>query len=242
MKSPIIGITGDVMITKFYSNFTNKRAGINNSYVKATIRSNAIPIILPISEEENAKQLVSSINGLILSGGNDVSPQIYNEEPIHPLRDINPKRDSFEMALLKEAILQGKPVLAICRGFQLLNVAYGGTLYQDVSCNSKFTIQHFQQSDPVFCIHNVETQKGSFINSVLGEKVMVNSIHHQMIKEVSPEFNVTAWSKDGVIEAIEKKDGSFVVGIQWHPEILSKNDKDMQNIFNVFVNKASKGL
>lgn len=242
MQSPIIGITGDVTFAKFFSIFLNKRAGINEAYVKAVSRTSGIPIILPVSHEKNAKKLISTVNGLILSGGNDVSPEIYGEEPLSKLSELNPLRDEFEIALLKEAIKQNKPVLGICRGFQLLNTAFGGTLYQDVSYNESCNLQHMQQTEPIFPIHSVDIKEGSIIYSILGGSVRVNSLHHQMIKNVSPDFHEVAWSKDGVIEAIEKNDGSFVIGIQWHPEIMSETSDLMQGIFNRFVNEAAKGI
>lgn len=240
MKSPIIGITGDVTIAKFFSIFWNKRAGINEAYVKTVSRTPGIPIILPVSHRKNAAQLISNIDGLILSGGNDVSPEIYGEEPLSKLRELNPERDYFEIELLKEAIIQNKPVLGICRGFQLMNTAFGGTLYQDASYNEQYNLQHMQQTDPTFPIHSIKIKEGSIIHSILGSSIKVNSLHHQMLKDVSKDFHPTAWSKDGVIEAIEKNDGSFIIGVQWHPEILSEGTPSMQSIFDRFVREASK--
>lgn len=238
MKKPIIGITGDITYTKFYRDFWNYRSGINDSYIRAVERADGIPFILPVSKTDYATKIINNIDGLILSGGNDVSPINYNEEPIEELCSIDPSRDNFELALLKESITKDKPVLGICRGAQLLNISFGGSLYQDTSCNKAFKLQHFQKSDPHIPIHKIKTMKGSLINSILGDELSVNSIHHQMIKDLGSNLEITALSSDGVIEAIEKRDSKFVVGIQWHPEIMSKNDSKMQNIFNEFIKQC----
>lgn len=235
MKTPIIGITGDITFTKFYRDFWNYRSGINDAYIRAVERAKGIPLILPVSKKEYASSIISTIDGLILSGGNDVTPSNYNEEPIDSLGSIDPHRDEFELSLLKEAINQDIPVLCICRGIQLLNVLFGGSLYQDTLCNPKFNIQHSQRSEPHIPIHSIRTKKGSFINSILGDEAKVNSIHHQMINKLGKGLESTAESLDGVIESIEKKDSKFVVGVQWHPEILSKDDVKMQNIFNELI-------
>lgn len=240
MKKSIIGVSGDVTWAKFFLTFSNKRSGINEAYISTVSNCNGIPVILPVSKPENANQLIDSVDGLILSGGNDVSPYIYGEDSSQFLRSTDPFRDEFEISLLKEAIKQGKPVLGICRGMQLINVAFGGTLYQDTSLNANYTIQHFQQSDPHFPIHSINVMENSILHSILGSKAMVNSIHHQMLKKVSNEFYITATSNDGVIEAIEKKDGSFVLGVQWHPEILSESYEKMKGIFERFIEECNK--
>lgn len=240
MKAPIIGITGDITFTKFYLDFWNYRSGINDAYIRTVERGNAIPLILPVSKPIYASKIISNIDGLILSGGNDVSPFNYNEEPIDKLTSIDPSRDDFELALLKEAISNDKPVLCICRGAQMLNILFGGTLYQDTSCNKNFTLQHFQKSDPAIPVHKIKTKQDSFINSILGDEISVNSIHHQMIKKLGDGLEATATSSDGVIEAIELKDSKFTVGIQWHPEIMAKSNIRMQNIFNEFIIKSKQ--
>lgn len=242
MNLPIIGITGDIIKVKFYSNFWNKRSGMNDAYIRAVERANGIPTILPVSNPDYASNIAKRLDGFIFSGGCDISPYYYNEEPRCEIREMAPERDEFEFALLKEVLLQGKPILGICRGAQLLNILLGGTLYQDSSYNEEFNLQHFQQSEPILPIHGIETKKGSFIHSIVGDKFNVNSIHHQMIKDIGEGLEITAWSSDGAIEAIEKKNEDFVIGLQWHPEIMSKNNTKMQNIFNELIKHSSKNL
>lgn len=242
MSLPIIGITGDITRAKFYANFWNKRSGINDAYIRAVERANGIPIILPVSNSDYVSSIVKKVDGFIFSGGCDISPFHYNEEPLSEIKEMNPERDVFELALLKEVLQQGKPILGICRGAQILNIALGGTLYQDTSYNKSFNLQHLQQSEPALPIHGIETKKGSFIHSIIGDKSYVNSIHHQILRDIGEGLEVTAWSSDSAVEAIEKKNEDFVIGLQWHPEIMSRNNEQMQNIFNELIKHSSKNL
>lgn len=238
MSLPIIGVTGDIITAKFYGNFLNERSGINDPYIRAVERAEGIPIILPVSKPEFASKLINNIDGLILSGGRDISPYNYGEEPLNEIMAIDPDRDAFEFALLKEALAKNKPILAICRGAQILNVLLGGSLYQDISYNKDFKLQHAQESAPYIPVHRIKTEKNTFINSVLGDEAFVNSLHHQVIKSLGNNLKVTASSSDGVIEAIEKTDSSFVIGVQWHPEILAKDNQKMQTIFNALTSNS----
>ncbi|KMT22524.1 gamma-glutamyl-gamma-aminobutyrate hydrolase family protein [Clostridium cylindrosporum] len=240
MKLPIIGISGDLSNTKFFLDFWTKRAGVNDAYIQSVSRSSGLPIMLPVTDNLNVSQLIASIDGLILTGGKDVSPALYGEDSLSLLRETKPERDAFEMALLKEAIIQNKPILGVCRGMQLINIAFGGTMLQDVSYDESIKIQHFQQTDSIFPIHNIKVKENSILHSILGSESRVNSIHHQAIKKLSPDFIATAWASDGVIEGIEKKGDEFILGVQWHPEMMSETDANMKKLFDRFIEACKR--
>ena len=185
--------------------------------------------------------MVENIDALILSGGHDIDPNRYGEEPLLKIGETFPKRDEFDSVLYKYAIKNKKPVFGICRGFQIINVINGGSLYQDLSYAGFVTIKHNQVDNPKMATHFVEVENETFLGDVVGNKLRVNSFHHQIIKEVAEGFKIVAKSSDGVVEAIEKIDETnFVIGVQWHPEMLSEGDVIFQEIFNKFVEKARK--
>jgi putative glutamine amidotransferase len=136
---------------------------------------------------------------------------------------------------LKHVIDQGKPVLAICRGLQILNVAYGGTLYQDMSEIKESCIKHDQYSNTSDPSHSIIIKEGTHLHSLYDNQALINSFHHQAIKDVASGFEVSSWAKDGVIEAIKKQGEQFVVGVQWHPEMMAKEHTSMLNLFKLFM-------
>ncbi|MBC1525566.1 gamma-glutamyl-gamma-aminobutyrate hydrolase family protein [Listeria booriae] len=238
--SAIIGISGTLRSMEFPQNIFEPRATVNDTYVKAIAKAGGAPLILPVTTTTYAEEIVSRIDGLVLTGGDDISPFLYGEEPLAQLSSTLPERDLYEMALLKATLAQNKPVLAICRGVQLMNVAFGGTLYQDISYAPNIERQHLQRTDPVFPIHSITTQPESELHAIFGEKAMVNSLHHQVIRDVADGFQATAWASDGVIEGMEREGDLFVVGVQWHPEIMVKQDDEMCPLFETFVQKVAK--
>lgn len=208
---------------------------INSDYVISLLGVDAVPICFPIVNDDYiCEKYISSIDGLIVTGGYDVSPRFYNEEPMQKLGEVCEKRDLFEMALIKEAIKQGKPVLGICRGFQLLNVYKGGSLYQDLSYSDKELIKHWQNQTPELPTHTVNVEKGNFFSDILDEKQWVNSFHHQVLKDIGEGFTVCATASDGVVEAIENKEEKLI-GVQFHPEMTSRTLENMKKIFEKFV-------
>jgi putative glutamine amidotransferase len=159
------------------------------------------------------------IDALVLTGGVDIDPYLFGEPPIPQQGTIDPLRDTYELKLTKQALEQGKPLLAICRGCQVLNVAAGGTLYQDLNAQVKNSMKHSQQAPTWYGSHPVDLREGSRLHGVYGkERVTTNSFHHQGVKNTAPGFTETAWSEDGVVEGIEQDGGAWVVGVQWHPE------------------------
>ena len=240
LKKPIIGISSSVIVDEAGSFAGYKRAYVNKDYVDAVVRAGGVPLIIPFTtDKEVIVSQVQIIDGLILSGGHDVSPYNYGQEPNPKLGETFPERDTYDMLLLEESKKRNIPILGICRGSQIINVAAGGTLYQDLSYADFVKIKHDQVDNPTQATHFVDLEEGTFLKNILGKEYKVNSFHHQIIKDVAPEFKVVAKSSDGVIESIEKiTEDSFIIGVQWHPEMLSLNCEKSQEIFNSFVRKV----
>ncbi len=237
---PVIGISGSILINKGNAFSGYRRSYVNQDYVEAVLRAGAIPFIIPFNEDlEATREMVEKVDGIILSGGHDVNPYYYGEDPMLKIGELFPERDVFDMELYKTAIELKKPIFGICRGYQIINVINGGTLYQDLSYADFVKIKHDQVDNPTQATHFVELEEGTFLKNILGEKYKVNSFHHQILKDVAPGFKVVAKSSDGVIESIEKiTEDSFVIGVQWHPEMLSASNEKSQAIFNEFVKKV----
>lgn len=170
---------------------------------------------------DHAKEIVSSTDGFIISGGRDVQPHLYGEAPSALLGEVDPARDRFEIAIITETLAQGKKILAICRGMQLLNVTLGGTLYQDLESNG--FDNHSDATLEYAIAHQVTIDESSVLGRRIGSSLGVNTLHHQAIKDLAPALKAVAFSDDGIIEAIE---GENCVGVQWHPERLFNIDKN----------------
>lgn len=231
---PVIGITTDVQ--------QDGENILKNTYVQAVIRAGGLPMIVPVGLEQDVEQLIEMFDGLLLSGGNDINPMLFNEEPHEYLGVVSPSRDSSELELARRMLKTGKPILGICRGLQVLNVAVGGTLYQDLyKQNDSPILQHIQKAPNTHCSHYVQLDKGSLLESIAGsERIQVNSYHHQSLKEVPSDFKVTGVASDGIVEAIESTDEQFVLGVQWHPEALSAaGDAVSLRIFERFISECA---
>ena len=202
------------------------RVRLTAAYVTALERAGLIPLIVPpLSNAEAAASVLDSVAGLVLTGGEDVDPARYGEKRHEKVRSVNPARDATEAALIEEARARGTPVLAICRGIQILNVALGGTLVQDIPSQCETTIDHDDEGARNSRTHEVEIEPDSLIAKAVGaEHVTVNSFHHQSVKRVADGMRVTARSPDGVIEGIESTDEDWwVMGVQWHPEEMTES-------------------
>ncbi|MEI5988647.1 hypothetical protein A5881_000134 [Enterococcus termitis] len=234
-----IGIAGNQIIQSVDVFNGNHVTYTPQGFVTAVQQTGGLPIVLPIGNEEAAASYISKIDKLLLAGGQDISPDLFGEEPHPNLEETNRNRDLFELALIKEAIRQNKPIFAVCRGMQLLNVALGGTLYQDLSLYSGWTVKHGQQpTQPQFATHGINIEKDSALYQVFGEDYRVNSYHHQAINKLASSLKITARSSDGIVEAIESVDDNHrLLGVQWHPELRFETDAKEFKLFDYFVNQ-----
>lgn len=233
MNKPIIGVTG------FIQNDDKNNISIftvNSSYLDSITNSGGIPVLLPItSDEETINTYINKIDGLLVTGGSDVNPLEYNEEPLSKTGYFDFQRDKFEIELIHKVHNAQKPILGICRGIQIMNVAFKGTLYQDLSYIDGSFVKHRQEADRNVPSHSIELKKGSKLFEVYGQTAAVNSFHHQAVKTLGNGFVVTAKAKDGVVEGIELEGKVFTVAVQWHPEGMFENDIKSQNLFNEFI-------
>lgn len=244
-KTPIIGISGHV-------EGSDNVAG--NTYINAVRKAGGVPIIIPVtSDAAQIEAALSIIDGLIMTGGEDFDPlKWYGEEPLRALGEVVPSRDEFDVMLVRAAVAKGIPVMGVCRGEQLLGVAFGGSLWQDIPSQvSESYVKHRQSPTAGSCgTHTVNIEKDSFLGKALGsDKAVVNSFHHQAIKDVPKGFKVVARSADGIVEAVERTGkldgfadgGAAIFGTQFHPEIpTSAGSREFLPIFVYLVEQASK--
>jgi len=221
----------------------HRRAGHfsqREDYVRAVEAAGGLPVILAPGRPDDALELAGRIQGLILSGGADVDPAHYGERAHETVTDVTPERDAFELALAREALRRDVPTLAICRGQQVLNVALGGTLIQDIPSSVSGAADHDPERERWELAHEVRILPGSALRQVLGEdKVAVNSFHHQAVKDLGEGLVASAWSlADGVIEGIEAPGRRFAVGVQWHPESFWNRTPGFQGLFEAVVAAA----
>ncbi|MDI7246127.1 MAG: gamma-glutamyl-gamma-aminobutyrate hydrolase family protein [Bacillota bacterium] len=220
----------------------SKRYTLPHDYIHALARAGGDAVILPATcdDGESAVRLAGTLGGILLSGGADLDPRHFGEDPHPCVGHIDPERDAFELALVRAAIQAGTPILAICRGIQVLNVAMGGTLYQDIASQVNGAIKHKQDAPRYHASHKVVVERHSKLAGMVGAgEVSVNSFHHQAVREVAPGFFVSARATDGVIEGIESAHDLFVVGVQWHPECMTCAHPAMLEIFEAFVAEAA---
>jgi putative glutamine amidotransferase len=198
-------------------------------------------ILPPVLDEGQAGLTLSLLDGLMLSGGGDVDPKQYGSDPSPLVKGVDADRDDAELALAREALRVGMPILAICRGIQVLNVALGGTLYQDIPTQLPEALPHSPAEDEPrdASAHLVRFTAGSRLARILDRTEMqVNSFHHQALWDVAPDLTVTARASDDVIEAAEHVTHPFCVAVQWHPEVPIGNDSGMEHLFAAFVAAA----
>lgn len=227
---PVIGITcsWDDNSGRYY---------LNSLYARAITAAGGLPVLIPDCLGQNEiGELPSLIDGLLLTGGGDVDPEYFGEEPLPPCGEIAPVRDAFEIALVKIALAADMPVLGICRGVQVLNIAAGGDIYQDLPTQLKGCLKHNQEAPLWAPTHNIQIQPGTRLENIFREKVIrVNSFHHQAIRNPAPGFIVCARASDGVIEAVESTQHRFALGVQCHPEGMWEKDPRFLKLFSALI-------
>lgn len=192
-------------------------AVLTHDYLMRVVDAGGIPLVVPPLGELPV-ELLDRVDGLVLSGGEDIDPERYGKQPSPHLGTVDAQRDALELALTREAVSRRMPILAICRGAQVLNVALGGTLIQDLPSEFPSDVRHRQEASCTLGTHDVRVASDSLLASLAGgEVVSVNSFHHQAALDVAPGLRAVAWASDGVIEALEGT-GAFMMGVQWHPE------------------------
>ncbi len=229
---PIIGITTSITQDEGVHQ-------MNRCYTEALLAVGAVPVMLPLPSDLSVlPDCLSRLDGLLLSGGDDVDPTHYGETQHWVCGDVTPLRDSFEIALCREAIRHRLPLLGICRGVQVMNVAQGGSLFQDLKSEYPGeTLAHQQKQLSRYTSHAVQFSEDSALAAIFGcNALQVNSHHHQAVQKVAPGFTITATAPDGVIEALEYPELPFCIGVQWHPERLVESQKDTlhRRLFEAF--------
>ena len=213
-------------------------------YADAVIKAGGEPVFLPlIQNDADAQKAIKDIDVVILTGGDDVDPALYNEEPHEKLEELNKIRDISDVALIKASLEEDMPMLGTCRGMQLLNSLSGGTLYQDLLSQNPTDIIHRDPEKKDFVKHPMTLEDGNILADAIGKsgEFEVNAWHHQAIKDLGENLEVVATSPDGIIEAVVKTDKSFVIGVQYHPEeLISHNDEGSLNLYKALVNEGLK--
>ncbi|HOJ76930.1 MAG TPA: gamma-glutamyl-gamma-aminobutyrate hydrolase family protein [Bacillota bacterium] len=230
---PVIGISCSF-------NQQQKIITLKQDYSLAIVKNGGLPVLIPRMDEKSLLEQYSiQLDGLLLSGGGDIDPALYQEQRIksHRLTNVDPEQDRFEIALFRYFLKEKKPILAICRGMQILNVGLGGTLYQDLSLMISKVGSHQSKYLKKDLFHQVNFKEGTKIAKILGKTRIVNSHHHQAVKKLGQGLIVSGHSTDGVVEAIELEGEPWVVGVQWHPERLTTSYA-MSELFRVFLQQA----
>lgn len=231
---PIIGIS---------SSLNEHVLSVPIDYINAITKFGGVPIILPNLQVGAIESIVELLDGLLLTGGGDIDPTLFNEEPHQNLGTITPERDEFEIDIIQKMMKLNKPIFGICRGLQILNIAIGGDMYQDIYMQSQNKLlQHTQLAPRSHTSHFVHVSEGSKLSDIVQvEKFKVNSFHHQAVRKIPADFKASAIASDGIIEAFESMNHKFVMGLQWHPEcLLSKNDHASTAIFEAFILSCEK--
>lgn len=231
-KKPVIGITCEVV--KLKPNFSEFDLICNYRYVRSVARAGGIPILLPLhSSAKDISGQLDQIDGLLIIGGDDIHPSFYGERPSKKVKPTYHGRTQFEIKLCKAALKRKIPLLAICHGMQLLNVIYGGTLYQDICSEIKGVRNHRCKKEP---FHHVRVKRGSLCHKIFKKTSFpVISSHHQAVKRVGKSLEVAAVSEDGIVEAIEGP--SHTIAVQWHPERQPK-DPIQRRVFDYLIHLA----
>ncbi len=233
---PLIAVIGHTELNCFGSPTTSTPLAYTSSIEKA----GGVPVVIPFTRDHNILPAMADlVQGFLFPGGIDIDPVLYNEPPSSKLGEVDKALDLFQMAVLELAMEQKKPLLAICRGTQLVNVALGGTLFQDI--HSQFetsTLKHMQDKISFDTDHAVEIEPGSRLHDLFGASIQINSRHHQSIKAPGQDLEITARAPDGVIEAAQHRTLPMDL-VQWHPELMMQKNNEMLPLFQSFVERCN---
>ena len=240
---PVIGIPADFAPAPD-TTISHPRWQLNETYVDAVHDAGGLPLILPVLPDQT-DQLMGLLDGVILSGGGDIHPNRFNR-PLHPLTDgISKERDELELRMFDAARARSIPILGICRGLQLVNVAMGGTLIQDIPDERPASSQHRQHLDGLArddVSHPVDLLPESQLARIYREtRIMTNTYHHQAIDDLAEGLTITGWAEDGTVESVETAGNPFLLAVQWHPETLYQRHTEHARIFTAFMEAARLG-
>lgn len=230
---PVIGV-----VTSYQGVFRKGDANsLRRTYTDKIAEAGGISLLIPARPlaKEDITSILSRVDGVLLAGGVDVHPKFYGEEPQKDLGYVDLVRDDFEIAMVKRCLELDMPIFGVCRGMQVLNVAMGGTLYQDLDKGVEEHVQHMQLAADGSGIHTVHVQQGSFLRPIYGEKAFVNSFHHQALHDLADMLEPIAWSRDRLIEAVVHTERPHVFAVQWHPEI--PEDEESRGLFRYFIDR-----
>ena len=242
MNKPLIGVTPD-----FNAGDRKEWGGkeptffLRARYIRAIEDLGGVPVILPLAESHaDRRRLLTNLDGLLLTGsGPDLPPSLYGERQRYKFRVMSRRRSDFELDVARMAAASRLPVLGICGGMQAINVAFGGSLIQDIASQLDSPLPHRQQAPATALSHAVEIAPGSLLRRILGQaRIRVNSSHHQSVKRVAPSLVASAVAPDGIIEAIESPKNRFLLGVQWHPEFLYDRYAFHRKLFQAFLKAA----
>lgn len=240
MNPPLIAVSTSVTVDKY-----PERAYVNAAYLNAVQQAGGVPVPLPPQLEPGARaEILKHVSGVLLTGGGDVDPARFGEAAHPTTCEVSGARDELEIDLTQWALARRAPLLAVCRGLQVLNVALGGSLYQDIPSEPGSPLDHsqtgLQGKARNVTVHQVKVREGSRLAAILGAlDVDVNSFHHQAIKQLGRGLADVAWAPDSIVEGVELVDpAQFVVGVQWHPEELVAQDRAAFNLFAALVDRA----
>lgn len=240
MKAALIGVTASHLTSKSGVLHTS----IPETYFQAILRSGGLPVLIPFDlGSALLEQLVERLDGVLFSGGGDIHPSVYNGRPHRLVDGVDTARDQLEISLVEQVVQAGKPFLGICRGLQLVNVALGGSIYEDVLDQRPQALRH--QYSPEFprdyLAHSVRLEAYTRIGTLIPHShIQVNSLHHQGIERLAPNLLASGYAPDGLIEAVELPDYPFGLAVQWHPEWLT-GDPDMKRLFSAFIDACQAG-
>lgn len=222
--------------------FIDNKQFVSNSYIQSIRYSGGIPLILPLVRSDRMlSEYIRLCDGFLFCGGDDITPLLFGEEPLKGNGKTNITVDLFQIRLMKNILKTNKPLFGICRGMQVLNIALGGTIYQDISQQSKTALNHMQNSPKRSDVsHRIKVKKGTILHNNIGSGLYVNSFHHQTLNKIGKDLTISATSSDHTIEAIEIPSHPFALGVQWHPESMYRTSPEMRILFTSFVSHSSK--